>query len=123
MAQALAQQLAGGALLFRALSPWAILTVTTHRLILVLGDQLDRNSAALADCDKGRDRVLMIESREESQRVWSHKARSGLFLAAMRHHRDWLRNQGFKVDYIRIDEQRGRDVSTARSGRHCSNMA
>jgi len=78
----------------------------TERLILVLGDQLNRDSPALATCNREKDRVLMIESREESQRVWSHKARSGLFLAAMRHHCTWLRAQGFTVEYVRIDEPR-----------------
>jgi deoxyribodipyrimidine photolyase-related protein len=31
--------------------------------------------------------------------AWSHKQRIALFLAAMRHHAQWLREQGWRVDY------------------------
>lgn len=55
------------------------------RLILVLGDQLDINSAALAHLNPATDTVIMIESQAESKNVWSHKARIALFLSAMRH--------------------------------------
>jgi len=82
------------------------------RLILILGDQLDRRSAALDGAVKARDRILLIEAREESQRVLSHKARSALFLAAMRHHAAWLRRQGYRVDYRRIN---GPDVDSFES--------
>jgi len=76
----------------------------TDRLVLILGDQLDRQSAALQAMDRQRDRVLMIEAREESRRIPSHKARTALFLAAMRHHADWLRQQDYLVDYITLDD-------------------
>jgi deoxyribodipyrimidine photolyase-related protein len=72
-------------------------------LILVLGDQLDHDVAWLKACDRQRDRILMIEAREESERVWSHKARTTLFLSAMRHYAAWLEQQGHRVDYVRID--------------------
>jgi deoxyribodipyrimidine photolyase-related protein len=72
-------------------------------LVLVLGDQLGRDSAALRACDRSRDIVLMIEARAESTRVASHKARSALFLAAMRQHAAWLEAQGYRLDYVRID--------------------
>ena len=71
-------------------------------LILVLGDQLDHDAALLKACDRQRDRILMIEARKESERVWSHKARTTLFLSAMRHYAAWLEQQGHRVDYVRI---------------------
>ena len=74
------------------------------RLILILGDQLDRRSPVLAACDPARDRLLMIEARSESQRVPSHQARSGLFFAAMRQHAAWLEGQGYRLEYLRIDQ-------------------
>jgi deoxyribodipyrimidine photolyase-related protein len=74
------------------------------RLVLILGDQLDRGSAALQAMDRQQDRVLMIEAREESRRIPSHKARTVLFLSAMRHHADWLEQQGYQVDYISLDD-------------------
>jgi deoxyribodipyrimidine photolyase-related protein len=74
-----------------------------RHLVLVLGDQLDRESAALDAFDHARDRVLMIEARRESTRIRSHKARTALFLAAMRHHAAWLRDQGYPVTYLDLD--------------------
>lgn len=82
-------------------------------LYLILGDQLDRRSAALKECRKTVDRVLMIESREESRRVWSHKARSGLFIAAMRQHRQWLREHGYRVDYVELDDSESESFDRA----------
>jgi deoxyribodipyrimidine photolyase-related protein len=95
--------------------------MTCRHLILILGDQLDRDSAVLAEIDPARDIVLMIEAREESRRVWSHKARSALFLAAMRHHADWLRAQRYRVDYIDIHQPEADSFASAlqaRLGRH-----
>jgi deoxyribodipyrimidine photolyase-related protein len=81
-------------------------------LLLVLGDQLDRESPLLRSADPARDRVLMIESREESQRVWSHKARTALFLSAMRHHAQWLRAAGWRLHYVRLSDAAGAGFET-----------
>ena len=85
VAPALAQQLGAGALLFRALPTFRARgrRVSCRHLVLVLGDQLDRDSAALDDFEAARDRILMIEARAESTRVPSHKARTVLFLSIM----------------------------------------
>jgi deoxyribodipyrimidine photolyase-related protein len=69
---------------------------------LILGDQLWLQNPALLAADKKRDRVLMVEAPQESTHVWSHKARSALFLAAMRHFAEELRAQGFSVDYLKL---------------------
>lgn len=104
MAQALATHLGQGALLLGTLpARTAGPGVSCRDLLLVLGDQLDRHSPLLVDGDRGTDRVLMLEARSESTRVPSHKARSVLFLSAMRHHADWLRNQGWRLIYVEID--------------------
>jgi deoxyribodipyrimidine photolyase-related protein len=76
-----------------------------RNLILILGDQLDLESSALEGFDLKRDRVLMIEAAEESTHVWSHKARTALFLSAMRHHRDALRERGITVIYRALHEE------------------
>ncbi|MDD2670533.1 cryptochrome/photolyase family protein, partial [Zoogloea sp.] len=56
------------------------------RLFLILGDQLHPDPhPLLTDFNPANDQLLMIEAGEESTHVWSHKARSALFLAAMRH--------------------------------------
>ncbi len=84
-----------------------------HDLILVLGDQLDHRSPVLLDADPAHDRVLMVEARSESQRVPSHPARTTLFLAAMRHFADQLRQQGLRVIYIAIEQAEAESFESA----------
>ena len=59
-----------------------------RHLVIVLGDQLNLDSTAFDGFDAATDVVLMVEAREESTHVWSHKARTALFLSAMRHFAD-----------------------------------
>ncbi|OYT73270.1 MAG: cryptochrome/photolyase family protein [Armatimonadetes bacterium CP1_7O] len=75
-----------------------------RNLVLILGDQLDRRSAALDGFDPTCDAVWMAEVAEEATHVWSHKARIAIFLSAMRRHRDWLRQQGYTVHYHALDD-------------------
>ncbi len=75
-----------------------------RHLVLVLGDQLNRDSAAFDGFDPACDAVWMAEVAEESTRVWSHKARVAMFLTAMRHFRDALRVQGVTVHYRQLDD-------------------
>jgi len=74
------------------------------KLVIVLGDQLDRNSAALRDFDPEADAIWMAEVREESTHVWSHKARIAVFLAAMRHFRDDMIGAGVRVLYQKLND-------------------
>jgi deoxyribodipyrimidine photolyase-related protein len=71
-------------------------------IAVVLGDQLDRASPALAGLDPACDTVLMVEAPEESAHVWSHKARIALFFAAMRHFAEDLRRDGVPLAYLSI---------------------
>ncbi|MEO1497931.1 MAG: cryptochrome/photolyase family protein [Planctomycetota bacterium] len=71
----------------------------TSTLAIVLGDQLDRESPLFDAWDEERDVVWMAEVAEESTHVWSHKARTALFLSAMRHYRDEMAEAGHRVDY------------------------
>jgi deoxyribodipyrimidine photolyase-related protein len=75
-----------------------------RELVLVLGDQLDEDSAAFEGFDPARDAVWMAEVPAEATAVWSHKARIALFLAAMRHFAERLRARGHTVHYRRTGE-------------------
>ena len=70
------------------------------RLVLILGDQLDIDSPALKNIDLQVDQVAMIESANEAQHVWSHKAKIALFLSAMRHFAEQLKHLGLPLVYI-----------------------
>ena len=74
-----------------------------RHLVLILGDQLDEASSAFEGFDPSQDVVLMIEALEESTHVWSHKIRTTLFLSAMRHFADGLKQRGWQVDYRALD--------------------
>lgn len=84
-----------------------------RQLILILGDQLASDSPALAACNQTTDRILMIEARQESTRIPSHKARTVLFLSAMRHHAEWLQSAGYRLDYFTIDTPEAASFTSA----------
>jgi deoxyribodipyrimidine photolyase-related protein len=70
-----------------------------RHLVLVLGDQLDADSAAFDGFDTDQDAVWMAEVFEESTHVPASKVRIAMFLAAMRHFRDELTDRGITVHY------------------------
>src|SRR4051812_8000624 len=74
-----------------------------RHLTIVLGDQLDRQSAAFDGFDNDRDLVWMAEVVEESTHVPSHKVRTALFLSAMRHFAEELRADGRPVEYRKLN--------------------
>jgi deoxyribodipyrimidine photolyase-related protein len=74
-----------------------------RHLIVVFGDQLDHASVAFEGFDPDQDAVWMAEVDYEAKHVWSHKQRIALFLSAMRHFRDELRERGFQVFYTELD--------------------
>lgn len=69
-------------------------------LVLILGDQLDLNGAALRSFNLKTDEIVMIESIPEAQYVWSHKAKIALFLSAMRHFAIKLKELNYPLTYI-----------------------
>jgi deoxyribodipyrimidine photolyase-related protein len=78
-------------------------TKPIRHLVVVLGDQLNRESAAFDGFDGETDAVWMAEVREEAEHVWTSKPHIAIFLSAMRHFRDQLRADGFEVDYREMD--------------------
>jgi deoxyribodipyrimidine photolyase-related protein len=73
-------------------------------LRLVLGDQLSRGLASLADLDPARDVVLMVEVADEARYVRHHKQKIVFLLSAMRHFAEALQAEGVRVDYVRLDD-------------------
>lgn len=79
-----------------------------RHLVLVLGDQLNENSAAFDDFDKAADAVLMMEVAEEATYIPQHKIRLTLFFSAMRHFRSALEDKGLRVHYVELDDRNNR---------------
>lgn len=77
-------------------------------LCVILGDQLSRGSPVLERAKRAEDVVWMAEVEQEATHAPSHKARTALFLSAMRHHAEWLRAQGWRVDYRKLDDPQNR---------------
>lgn len=73
-------------------------------LALILADQLDPTYPNALGLNKDRDTILMLEVKSASQRPPSHIQRTVLFLAAMRHHAEALRADGWTVDHITITD-------------------
>ena len=74
------------------------------RLVFLFGDQLSPNIAALRSGDRRRDIVSLAESAEETTYVAHHKKKIAFLFAAMRHFADELRNAGWTVDDIKLDD-------------------
>jgi deoxyribodipyrimidine photolyase-related protein len=75
-----------------------------RHLILVLGDQLDAEASAFDGFDPAQDAVWMAEVGQESTHVPSSKVRTAMFLSAMRHFANDLRDSGRPLHYTRLDD-------------------
>ncbi len=76
-----------------------------RNLVIVLGDQLNADSAAFDGLDLAQDVVWMAEVDEESTHVWTHKARIVMFLSSMRHFRNSLLKRKIRVSYRQLDDR------------------
>ena len=84
-----------------------------RHLIVILGDQLDRQSLVLEGFDPEQDTLWMAEVMEESTHVWSHKARIALFLSAMRHFAEDMVEQSFPMEYLALESHANPDLASA----------
>jgi deoxyribodipyrimidine photolyase-related protein len=73
-------------------------------LILVLGDQLSLSLSSLRRADKSRDIILMAEVMAEATYARHHKKKFALVFSAMRHFAEKLRQQGWTVDYVLMED-------------------
>jgi deoxyribodipyrimidine photolyase-related protein len=78
--------------------------MTVRALRIVLGDQLTPSLSALRGGDKARDVVLMMEVAEETTYVRHHKKKIAFVLAAMRAFARELAKDGWRVDYVKLDD-------------------
>ncbi|QCB44632.1 cryptochrome/photolyase family protein [Hydrogenophaga sp. PAMC20947] len=75
-----------------------------RNLVIVLGDQLDIDASAFDGFDPRQDAVWMAEVVQESTHIPSSKQRTALFLAAMRHFAEALRQRGCALHYRTLDD-------------------
>ncbi len=73
-------------------------------LIPVLGDQLSHDLASLRGVDQVSAVVLMMEVADETTYVRHHQRKIALVLSAMRHFARELRDAGWQVAYVRLDD-------------------
>ncbi len=73
-------------------------------IILVLGDQLSPTLSSLSAAHKDRDVVLMAEVMAEARYVGHHKKKIALIFSAMRHFTEALREDGWTVDYVTLED-------------------
>lgn len=73
--------------------------------VWILGDQLLQDHPALRRAEEMTDRdfirVVLIESKDRTNRLQYHRKKLVLLFSAMRHYGEWLREQGYEVDYVR----------------------
>jgi deoxyribodipyrimidine photolyase-related protein len=74
--------------------------------VWVLGDQLNREIAALRAATPDSHRVLMVESTAKLANKRWHRQRAHFVIASMRRFADELRDAGFDVDYRTADSLR-----------------
>ena len=81
-------------------------------LRLVFGDQLSRTLSALEGIDPAKDIIFMAEVAQETTYVPHHKQKIVLILSAMRHFAEALKQEGFKVHYVALDDPANRGSFT-----------
>lgn len=86
-------------------------------IVPVFADQLSVNLSVLAHADCRRDRVLMVEVAEEANHAAHHRKKLAFLFSAMRHHAEALRQAGWDVDYVRLDDPDNTGSFTGELGR------
>lgn len=72
--------------------------------VWILGDQLLQAHPALTEaerrCGRSAVRVVLVESAERAARLPYQRKKLVLLFSAMRHYAQWLRAEGWQVDYV-----------------------
>lgn len=77
----------------------------TSTLHFIFGDQLSHNLLNFTHANKDLDVFFMCEVIEEASYVWHHKKKLAFIFSAMRHFAEELVKLGFKVEYIKLDDE------------------
>ncbi len=96
-------------------------------LRLVLGDQLNDSISCLEGCDKARDIIFMCEVADEASYVPHHQKKMVFLFSAMRHFAEYLKQQGFSVDYVTLQDAENTgsfsgELSRAVKRHHCDQV-
>ena len=81
------------------------MTKQDQSLVLIVGDQLSHSLPSLKQADPQRDVVFMAEVWPEASNVRHHIKKVVLVFSAMRHFAEELRNAGWNVDYVKLDDE------------------
>jgi len=73
-------------------------------LRVILGDQLNQGISSLSDVDKEKDIILICEVWDEATSVKHHKKKIAFLFSAMRHFAEELREVGYTVTYVKLDD-------------------
>jgi deoxyribodipyrimidine photolyase-related protein len=77
---------------------------TDKSLVVILGDQLSPMITSLMAANRATDFVLMAEVVEEATYVPHHKKKIAFLFSAMRHFAEELREAGWSVNYVKLDD-------------------
>jgi len=89
-------------------------------LIPILGDQLTPTLPALMQADPQNSVILMMEVMEEASYVPHHPKKIAFIFAAMRAYAAELRDAGWQVDYIKLDDMQNSGSFTGEVNRAIS---
>ena len=70
-----------------------------RNLVVILGDQLNRDASVWQGFDPAQDSAFMCEATEEATHVWCSQQRLVVFLSAMRHFAQALAEAGVPLIY------------------------
>ncbi|WP_224001537.1 cryptochrome/photolyase family protein [Aureimonas sp. SA4125] len=78
--------------------------MTPPVLRVILGDQLSARLDVVAAADRENDVILMAEVMAEASYVRHHVKKIAFLFSAMRHYAEALRQSGFTVRYVQLDD-------------------
>ena len=93
--------------------------MTSPILVPILGDQLSRSLSSLENVSKDAAILLFMEVWDEATYVKHHKQKIVLIFSAMRHFAEELRAEGWRVDYVRLDDPENTGSFTGEVARAC----